>query len=125
MVAERHVLVFALHRREVNVMIVLSSQLVSVGPRLYATLTPVEAHPIDGDVVYNRRVVDVGDMKATEVGDGPVVIERATAPVTASETNAGVSITIVDATVESYVRAPVTRVPHVQPTTPSPVTRRP
>ena len=125
MVAERHVLVLALRRSEINMMVVLCNQFVSAWPRMQASLTTVEAHTVDRDVVDHRPVINVGDVSSAQVGNRPVVVERSTAPVTALEANATVPITVVDTTVETYVRAPISGVPQICAVAPTPVARRP
>jgi hypothetical protein len=125
MIAERHVLVFALHGSEFNVTLVLCSQLVRARSRVQAAFTTVETDTIHRDVVDHRPVIDVGDVSLAQVGNRAVVVERSTAPVTALEANTTVSITVVDTTVETYVRAPIAGVPKIDALPPTPVTRSP
>jgi len=125
MIAERHVLVFALHGSELNVTLVLCSQLVRAWPHVQAAFTTVETDTVHRDVVDHRPVIDVGDVSLTQVGNRPVVIERTTAPVTALEANTTVPITVVDTTVKTYVRAPIAGVPNIGALSPTPVTRSP
>jgi hypothetical protein len=61
-IPKRHVFVLTLRRREVNVTVMFSSQLVPIGPSMGAVVTAVEADTIDRDVVDHRPVVDVGHM---------------------------------------------------------------
>jgi hypothetical protein len=110
-IAERHVLVIALHGSEVNMALVLSRQFVRAGPHTQAALTTVEAHTVYRDVVDYRLVVDVGDVNASKVGNGPVVVERPMAPVAALETNTAVPVAVVDSAVEAYVRSPIAGMP--------------
>jgi hypothetical protein len=125
MVAERHVLVLPLRRSEINMMLVLCNQLVSAWPRMQASLATVEAHTVDRDVVDHRPVINVGDVSPAQVGNRPVVVERSTAPVTALEANTTVAIAVVDTTVETYVRAPITGVPQICAAAPTPIPGRP
>jgi hypothetical protein len=124
-IAERHVLMLALHGREVNVTLVLGSQLASAWPRMQATLTAVEADTIHRDVVDHRPVIDVGDMNAAQVGHRPVVVKCPVAPVTALEADTTVSVTVVDTTVEAYMGPPIAGVPRIGAAAPGPVARRP
>ena len=113
MIAERHVLVVTLHGSESNMMLVLCNQLVGAWPRVQAAFATVEAHTVHRDVVDHRPVVDVGDMSRTQVGNRPVVVERLTAPIAALKANTTIPVTVVDTTVETYVRAPVTGMPQI------------
>jgi hypothetical protein len=125
MIPERHVLVFPLHRREINMALVLGRQLATIRARVGTARTAVEAHTVHGDVVDHCRVVDVGNMNATQIVDGTVVIEVVAAPIAPLETNTGVTVTVVDTTIEAYVRTPIARMPKVHTVTPAPVARRP
>ena len=51
--------------------------------------------------------------------------ERSTAPVTTLEANTTISVTVVDPTVETYVRTRVTGMPQICAASPTPVTRSP
>src|ERR1700733_11793308 len=52
-------------------------------------------------------LVDVGHVNGTEICCGTVVGENATAPLTAEESNAAVSETIVHTAIEADVRPPI------------------
>ena len=125
MIAERAVLVLSLQVCEAHMMVMLRSQLMRVRSRMQTTIATIEAHTSHVDVVDDRPVIDVGDMNATEVRDGPVVVERMTTPVAALKTNTAVSVAVVDTTVEPYVRSPITFVPRVHAATPTPIAGRP
>src|SRR5438552_18938893 len=99
--------VIALHTGKCNVVIVLGRKLIRTRPRTQAAFTAVVAHPIHVDVFHNRLVVNVGDVNATEIGNRPVVVEGATAPVATLKTNTAVPVPVVNTTVEAYVGAPV------------------
>jgi hypothetical protein len=103
----------------------LSRQLMRGRPRTQTTFTAVVAHASHIDVVHNRLVVNIGDMNATEVGNRPVVVEGATAPVPTLKPNTAVAVPVVDTTVETYVGAPVALVPRIKTVAPAPVPRRP
>jgi hypothetical protein len=111
MIAEGRVLVIALHRSETNMAIAICNQLVRARPHAQAAFTTVVAHTVHRDVIDDRPVVNIGDVSAAQVCNGPVVVERPMAPVTALEANTGVPVPVVDTTVETYVRAPIAGVP--------------
>jgi hypothetical protein len=92
---------------------------------MQTAFTAVVAHTSHIDIVDNRLVVNVGDVNATKVGDRPVVVEGATAPVATLKTNTAVPVTVVNTTVEAYVGAPVALVPRIKTVTPAPVSGRP
>jgi hypothetical protein len=75
---------------------------------------------------YNRRAIDVDVVKAAaDVHHSRVVAEHAPGPDAAQEADARVSESVVDATVESDVRSPISGVPYVDRTFKAPVSRRP
>ena len=124
-VTECRVLMIPLHRSERNVPIVLCSQLVRARPCAHAAFTAVEAHASHIVIVDNRLVVNVGNVHATEVGNGSVVVKRVATPVTALKTNTTVTVPVVDTTVETYVRTPIALVPYIEAVTPAPITGSP
>jgi hypothetical protein len=125
LVAGGHVLVFALHRGEGDVVIVLGYQLVSARPRGNTAVAAVVAHAIHGDVVNHRFVVDVGDVGVSDVGDRTIVEEVPASPVASFEANTTVPVSIVDSTVKADVRPPIAFVPEVGAFSPTPIPRCP
>lgn len=125
MIPEGHMFVLTLCRRELNMPVVLRSQLVGIRHSMDTMVAAIEADTVDGDVIDHSLVVDVGHVEAAEIGYRTVVVERAAAPVTAAETNAGISKTVVDTTVEAYVRTPIASVPDIKTAAPSPVAGSP
>jgi hypothetical protein len=124
-ITRRGVLVVPLHGCEVDMVIVFRGQLMRVWPRVDATFSTVEAHTSYIDVIDHRLVVHVGDMHATKVGDRSVVVKSATTPVAALKTNTAVPVSVVDSTVEPYVRAPIAGMPGIHATAPAPIARCP
>ena len=80
---------------------------------------------VDRDIVYDRPVVNVGDVNVADVIDVAVVVEIVPVPVTALVASAGVSVAIVHATIEANVATPVAMVEAVSTANESPVRRRP
>lgn len=78
-------------------------------------------------VVHDHRAVHVhvGDVDGIDVHDGGVVEESAVAPFSTEKADAAIAEAIVNATVKTDVRAPVTGMPGVKATAPSPVAGRP
>jgi hypothetical protein len=70
-------------------------------------------------------VIDIRDVGDIHIGHRAVVEEPATAPFTALEAFAEVSEAVVDAAIESDVRAPIAGIPKVKPIVPSPVSGGP
>src|SRR5580700_178004 len=90
-----------------------------------ATFTAVEGDMgfvVDDDCPVD---VDVGDVHGVHMHDGSVVEESAAAPFAAAEPDTTVAETIINAAVETDVRAPVSGVPGVDTVVPSPVARGP
>ena len=88
---------------------------------VHATFATIEAHTSHVDVVDHRLVVDVCDVNAPEVCNGPVVEEGTTTPVAALKANTAVTVTVVDSTVEPYVRAPIAGMPGIHAASPTPI----
>jgi hypothetical protein len=120
-ITKRCVLVIALHGCESDMVLVFRCQLMGAWPRVEATFAAVEAHSSDIDVIDYRFVVHVGHMHATEVRDRSVVVESATTPVTAFETNTAIAVSVIDSAVEADVRPPIARMPGIGAITPAPV----
>ena len=119
----RHVLVLPLYSSGVNVTVTGGDLFIATRAGVDTTVAAIEAHPIHGHVV-DGLVIDVN------VGDGyvihaAVVIEGATAPVSAFITVAEISIAVVHAAIKADVRAPISRMPCVETSAPSPITRSP
>src|SRR6185437_256583 len=123
-IPRRHVDVLSLHRRGVEVMLVLSGELGSASVSDDTAVATVEA---DVTVVVHNHgpVVDIGDVDIRHVRNGAVIHDVAAAPVTALETNTAVTVTIVHAAVEADVRTPVAGMPQVGAINPAPVTGSP
>ena len=92
-------------------------------------LAAVEAdvvHVDDGVFRHDGAVlVDIGDVHAAKVRHGAVIGEDSAAPLAAEEADAAVAEAVVNATVESDVRAPVAAVPAVHSACKTPVARGP
>lgn len=121
MITKRGMFMVPLHGREGDMTVMFRRQFTRVWPRVEATFAAVEAHASYIDVIDHRLVVYVGDMHAAKVGNRPVVVKGTTTPVAAFETNTTVPVSVVDSAVESYVRSPVTRMPEIRATAPTPV----
>ena len=83
---------------------------------------------VEGNMILmhdHRPVVDAGHIRDADVRDRTVVVELASAPLTAGKSDTGISEPIVNAPIEADVRSPVAGVPHIQPAAPAPVSRRP
>ena len=112
-----------LHRGRLEVMIVLRHHFMRRGTCTQSTRTAIEGHVIIH--VNHSVVVYVRHVHATDVHDRAVIKERATAPVTALESNTGITEAIVHTAVEADMRTPITAVPAIDTARPTPVTRGP
>lgn len=90
----------------------------------YAAAATVEAN-MRIVVVDNRLVINVGDVCDVDVSDTAVVKEAVTLPISAVETIARVSKSVIDATVKSDVGSPVSLVPGIKAVVPTPVSGSP
>src|SRR5882762_6214162 len=89
----------------------------SAGP----AIATIETDAIHGDVVDHRLVVDIGDVRGTDVDHLAVVVHMAALPVAALIARTGVAKTIVHTAVESDMRSPISRVPQVGAASEAPV----
>src|SRR3569833_14509 len=94
-VGRRKMLMVPLHRRRLEVTLMLRAELVCRRADMQTTGAAVEAATIHGDVVDNRPVVYVRHVNPADVTDRSVVEECPTTPVTALESNTGVSEAVV------------------------------
>jgi len=80
----------------------------------------------DGVLLDDGAVhIDIGDVNAAEVGARAVVCKVSAAPLAADEADATVAEAVVDAAIEADMRTPVTAVPSIRLTGPTPVTGSP
>jgi hypothetical protein len=93
--------------------------------RLNAVGSTVKAGVIDGGVVNDGFVVDVGYMNVADVVHRGVVHEVAVIPIATLVADAPIAITVVNPAIEANVRTPVAGVKDVSAATPSPVSRSP
>src|ERR1700722_3005597 len=103
-------------------MIVFRGQLVRGGMPL-GTAGAVEGHV--GHVVGDGPVVYVGDVNAAHIHGRTVIEIRTPAPITAFESNTAIAEAVIHTAVKANMRAPIAAVPGINPTTPTPVARRP
>ena len=89
-----------------------------------SAVASVIADTIHRDVVDHSSVIDmhVGD---PDVVDAAVVVEVPTSPVSARIPGANIAETVIDAPIETDMRAPITRIPDVNTLMPAPIARRP
>jgi hypothetical protein len=99
-------------------------QFLGAGARADAAVSTVVAHAIIG-AARHRIVVNVVHYRGIDVRHIAVIGERAVIPVRAIITPARVTETVVDATVETNVRTPVTGVPEIVIALVIPVRRSP
>src|ERR1700722_11675192 len=94
-------------------------------PGTKAASPTVIADTVYADIIDDRLGVRVMDDRPVHVHDRSVVVEVVGLPVPAGEAGADVTESVVDAAVESDVRAPVTGVPDVGAFVPAPVSWSP
>src|ERR1700677_3487965 len=78
---------------------------------LNAAGAAVVAHSIDGDIVDDCLVIDIGDIPAAEVDHGSVVEQMAALPISTLKAAAAVPEAIVHAAVEADLSTPITLIP--------------
>src|SRR5215469_8933703 len=93
-------------------------------PSRNSTISTVVAHPVHGSV-HDRSVVDVVNFGHVNVRNRPVVKEMSALPSPAFVAVAEVPVAVVDATVESDHRSPISGKESVTASFPSPVGRSP
>src|SRR5579863_1390244 len=90
-----------------------------------STGAAVIADVVDRGVVDDGLVVDVGDVGIADVIHRAVIVEGSMVPISALIADATISVSIVNATVEADLRAPVAAIPGESAATPTPIARRP
>src|ERR1017187_6608672 len=116
-----HVFVPRLRGQRFGVVLVLRDFFFVRGTGRNAALAAVEGHVI---LVHDHcLVVDSGHIG--DVGHAAVVVERASAPVSASEAETAVAVAVIDSAVEADVRTPITTMPSINTVRESPVARSP
>ena len=101
--------------------IVPGAALVAIGLGTDSAGAAIEADAIDRRIVDDGLVVNVVNIGHIDVGDRPVVVIIAAAPVATKEPGAGVAEAIINSAVEADVRAPVAGMPDVKPFIPAPI----
>src|ERR1700730_17027210 len=119
-----HMLVLTLHRQGCLVPLVHCLFFLPRRTRLNAAMSTVIA---DRPVVVHDHgsVINIRHIGDADVGHGTVVIKLSSAPFPAVKSHARVAETVVNSTVETNVRSPVSCMPQVKPISPSPVSGRP
>ena len=93
------------------------------GTRLEATCSPVIAH--GPRVHHHASTIDMGHARNADVGDSAVVVERSSAPLPADKAHTRIAEAVVNSAIEANVRSPVSRVPGIEPSAPSPISGSP
>src|SRR5580692_5778699 len=91
------------------------------GAGAHSTGAAVECHMRVVVDDYRFVHVDISDRGSTYARDCRVIEVRPVAPLAAVKSVSAVTVAVVDAAVESNLRAPVTRIPHVGAIVPRPV----
>ncbi len=120
-----HLLMLSLRRRWSKVPLSQGRFLRSIGMGFDSAMATVIADAIYSDVVHYCPVVNVVDLSHVHAIDGAVVIKISTVPVSAFIAVTVVAVTVVDATIKADLRAPVSGMPEVGVSSPSPVAGRP
>lgn len=121
-IRRRQVLVLCLCGRGGNMGFIRELLLLRGWPGGYSTRAAVKSRAIYRHVVYDRLVIDIGDMDAAKIIDGAVVEEPAIAPITTFESNAPVTEAVINAAIKADMRAPVSAVPGKDACVPTPIT---
>ena len=117
--------VLRLHGGRRNMLLMCPGLFLGGGSRGSPTIAAIEAYSSYGGIVDDGFVVDVGDVDAAEIVDGPVVREDAVSPVAALVAGAHIAETVIDAAVESDMRPPISGVPNIEAISPAPISWSP
>src|SRR5580698_975663 len=112
---------FGLQRRWRCVLLTRRSFFLRGGASVESASAAVIADVVDGSVVDDGLVVNVGDVGAAKVIHRAVVAEGAVIPVSALIADTTIAEAIVNATVEANARAPVTAIPGEGAAAPTPI----
>src|SRR5882724_86977 len=114
----------ALRRGDLNVTIARRGQFPRRWLGTYA-VAAVETHAVDGDIVDDSFIVDVGDVHRAYVDDGAIVEDVTVPPIAALVASAAVAVAVIDATIESDGRTPIADMPKIHTCPEGPVSRCP
>ncbi len=123
-IVARQLFMLGLNRSRTHVSLACRSFLGSTGPGIDSTLSPVIANTIHSDVIHRGviRIVNISDIHAI---NRTVVVEISAVPITALIAVTVVAIPVVNAAIKAYLGTPVSGIPHVGVSAPSPIARRP
>jgi hypothetical protein len=124
-VVSRQLFVLALHRRRSDVAFAQGRLLGSSWLSINSAVAAVIANPIHRYIVHYGLVVDIVYVGYVYAIDGLVVIKIATAPISTLVAVTRITESVVDASIEAYLRSPISHVPNEGRTAPSPITWRP
>lgn len=125
-IVSRGLLMLSLSRQGSLVLLALRSELLRGRSGRNATGPAVVADMVHGVVVDDDRpVIDIGNVGDVHIGHAAVVIEVASAPLATVEADSGVAETVVNAAIETDVRAPVAAMENVEAIVPAPPRRGP
>jgi len=118
-------LVVPLQGSGLDVAVVFSRQFARRRARANSASPAVVTHAVHGEVVGNRPVVNVGDVRTAEIVHRAVIEEIPAPPLTTDKAPARVAKAVVDAAIEAHMRSPITRVEDEGGSAPTPVARSP
>lgn len=125
-VPPRHLLMLRLHGSRRNMPVPHRGLLRDRRPRLYPMRPAIIARPVHRDMIDHRPVdIRVAHHRRVDPGYRRVIPEMTTVPLATDISRADIPATIIDPTIKSYMRAPITCMPEIGTAGPSPITGRP
>ncbi len=115
----------SLHGSRGHVLLVRRGLLLRCRLHRRAAGATVEAGPCDIRIVDHGLAIDIGDRDTAEIIDGLVVGEHAIVPASTLVTDAAITVAVIDATVETDMRSPISGIPSIIAVVPAPIAGRP
>jgi hypothetical protein len=94
-----------------------------LGPN--AVAAAVETDAIHGDIVDDSLVIDIGNVRRTDIDHRAIVVKTPALPVAALVASAAVAVAVIDATIKSHSGTPIACMPKINAVPEGPVAGSP
>lgn len=125
-IPHRRLLMLHLHRRPLNMPLIHRRLLPRIRPVIHPARSPIITHAVHRDIVDHPPVdISIMDHRRIHTSHRRIIPEATTIPFPAIISRTAIPATIIDATVISHMRSPISHMPGIHATIPTPVSRRP
>jgi hypothetical protein len=125
-IMHRRLLMLLLLGRTLNMPVTHSRLLICIRTIIDPARTAIIANPVDS-YIPDHRSIDIGIVydRSIDTSHCRIIPETTTIPFPAIISTTTISTAIVDTTIVTYMRSPITGIPSIDPTYITPITRRP